>query len=440
MSSNPDETKIHNAVQGNRMDVHNNTTHNHYHPHSPPDNRGRRIRNPKFSSPRLPRLPQGTSPHERYSQLLMEKTRGYPLWFPQPNAQLTKEYKQRGADIGDVGLLKEDGSFDFLFSIIHPHDHPVNAYGVPRGFEPVHHRHLEKHEIERFHCDDHHVCSQGLYLSKYTMYKSTNSSGDPHQRNTSEVLCENETVEGAILILPDGCSRIDLVNRATFLDQAIKHGASWLEYAASRRQEPTELYLITGCDKTSSWGIASFVEGGDETLSLVFNEIENNGKTTYKWTHNAWSTVHCKPETRKHPGRLSAADDYDNQSLFLRGFVISRHERSASASGVEREDGIDIPWSSSHEGSRRTSAARSLTLFDSQSQDASQRAFWEADHRTERVIEKPYHPCRAINLYLHHLLRPPLVTEDLQPLSDEVPIIVISHDDDWCGTKLTSEV
>lgn len=64
---------------------------------------------------------------------------GLPLWQPNPNPdpRLPHEIQQKGYGIGDVGIIRDDGSFDFLFNICHSADHPVNFLGVPEGFEKI---------------------------------------------------------------------------------------------------------------------------------------------------------------------------------------------------------------------------------------------------------------------------------------------------------------
>ena len=65
------------------------------------------------------------------------------------------------------------------------------------------------------------------------------------------------TSEGAILLMPEGGSQENLCDKGTFMDQALKHGLAWYEYAnVTCRQLPENgsLYLVTRCDKTTSWG------------------------------------------------------------------------------------------------------------------------------------------------------------------------------------------
>jgi hypothetical protein len=74
---------------------------------------------------------------EVYARLLLPKRLGFPLWNPAPDDNLVAEYREKGVNIGDVGLITSDGEFDFLFNICVPPDHAINQYGVPANFEDV---------------------------------------------------------------------------------------------------------------------------------------------------------------------------------------------------------------------------------------------------------------------------------------------------------------
>jgi hypothetical protein len=74
---------------------------------------------------------------EVYARLLLPKKLGLPLWTPEPDDNLSDEYRKKGVSIGDVGIMKSDGDFDFLFNICVSSDDPVNHRGVPPGFEDM---------------------------------------------------------------------------------------------------------------------------------------------------------------------------------------------------------------------------------------------------------------------------------------------------------------
>ncbi|KIL63094.1 hypothetical protein M378DRAFT_55859, partial [Amanita muscaria Koide BX008] len=52
-----------------------------------------------------------------YTRSMLKSLAGYPLYEPQPLGELSTEYLRNGANIGDVGFVREDGVFDFLFNV-----------------------------------------------------------------------------------------------------------------------------------------------------------------------------------------------------------------------------------------------------------------------------------------------------------------------------------
>jgi len=74
---------------------------------------------------------------EVYARLLLPKKLGFPLWLPQPHNNLPSEYRRNGVNIGDVGIVRSSGVFDFLFNICLPSHHPINGSRVPDGFRPL---------------------------------------------------------------------------------------------------------------------------------------------------------------------------------------------------------------------------------------------------------------------------------------------------------------
>ncbi|KAJ7227926.1 hypothetical protein C8J57DRAFT_199076 [Mycena rebaudengoi] len=61
-----------------------------------------------------------------YSRLLLPEGHGYPLFHPQPFDDLSEEARRIGTEIGDVGVVTSDGSFDVIFNICRAADDPIN--------------------------------------------------------------------------------------------------------------------------------------------------------------------------------------------------------------------------------------------------------------------------------------------------------------------------
>ena len=70
-----------------------------------------------------------------YTRNLLPLREGFPLWIPEPDANLPMCYKETGVRIGDVGILGTDGRFQFMLNLCSAPDDPVQQHGVPAGFE-----------------------------------------------------------------------------------------------------------------------------------------------------------------------------------------------------------------------------------------------------------------------------------------------------------------
>jgi hypothetical protein len=127
------------------------------------------------------------------------------------------------------------------------------------------------------------------------------------------------TTEGALLILPEGASRQDVrSHKAQFRQCAIENALRWYIFANERleRDIPNgSLILVTGCDMTSSWGIASFSDvSSDMEVELSFSPSPSH-RGTYLWETNVSATVRTSPGyepistlNQENGGRLSVWD------------------------------------------------------------------------------------------------------------------------------------
>jgi len=138
--------------------------------------------------------------------------------------------------------------------------------------------------------------------------------------------------EAAVLTLPEGAASQDLRNLAKFRRHALKHTASWYEFVNGTlgREAPNgSLYLVTGCDKSTTWGIAS-VSCASETnaLSLKFTVAqiaEASATYTYSWE------TYCPATVRTGPEPCENTDQPQNQCVFLRGFKLAVREGAMAA-------------------------------------------------------------------------------------------------------------
>jgi hypothetical protein len=81
--------------------------------------------------------PNKKTPQDIYAEELSNPERGYPLYIPEPYSNLPEAYRNRGIQIGDVGIIRPDGGFEYFFSIACTENNPINKNrrGVPDGFE-----------------------------------------------------------------------------------------------------------------------------------------------------------------------------------------------------------------------------------------------------------------------------------------------------------------
>ncbi|KAJ7440304.1 hypothetical protein B0H11DRAFT_1658898, partial [Mycena galericulata] len=176
------------------------------------------------------------------------KGHGYPLSHPQPFDDFPR---WEGIEIGDVGVLTFDGLFDVFFNI-RRHDDPVNRFGLPEGIEAVQLDPADFAVSASYHSEGSHVSNKIIQKRRLGMDAGLDD-------NT------------AVLLLPNGASRIDLRFQHIFRDQALKHAKSWYTFLRGRGHmvENRDLYLITGVDSSTSWSLAAVDEHTeDNSISL----------------------------------------------------------------------------------------------------------------------------------------------------------------------------
>ncbi len=132
----------------------------------------------------------------------------------------------------------------------------------------------------------------------------------------------------AVLCLPNHAKKCENLNKAVIEQYAQSNGVSWYHYVNHSdylgRQAPNgSLYVVTGCDKTTSWGTAAIAKA-DRSLgfSLNFTAGSINGDVRLRNTWRAGPAM----DTRLYP--LHSADysyplGLENQCIFSRGYTIS---------------------------------------------------------------------------------------------------------------------
>ena len=132
--------------------------------------------------------------------------------------------------------------------------------------------------------------------------------------------------------MPQGARSEDLGNLAAFREYETANVANWYRYVNGRRGREAkngEVRLVTGFDKTTSWGIATFANQTQVThqnsCRLKFGPSEGDSTSTYMWSEK---TGVADWNVREGPGsnerdHLRIASDppdvqFENQCLFVR--------------------------------------------------------------------------------------------------------------------------
>ncbi|KAJ6592607.1 hypothetical protein B0H19DRAFT_898412, partial [Mycena capillaripes] len=177
-----------------------------------------------------------------YCSQLLRRGRGYPVYVPGPQQNLPVEYQRDGIAIGDVGRITPKGIFDFFFNIYRAADDPINVDNVPEGFSP----------LKRYDPRD----------TVYLKFEAGNHVSTPSVRKrdldsaSGYVYCEC-----AVLALPLGSHLNKLENIEHMRRYAAKNVESWYKYIngdKGRSLANGALYLVTGVEKSRSWGMASY--------------------------------------------------------------------------------------------------------------------------------------------------------------------------------------
>ncbi|KAJ7287085.1 hypothetical protein C8J57DRAFT_1652768 [Mycena rebaudengoi] len=143
-----------------------------------------------------------------------------------------------------------------IFNTCWPSTSVVNAQGVPPNFEhfPLHPRDTSK----RMYHSPGSVITSGK-LTCVELNAEASSTVTPFLPVTigAGVEFKVESKECAILVLPQGASRERLLALQTFRAHVEKYAPQWYTFARDRVPAHGSLFVVTGCDKAASWGIAT---------------------------------------------------------------------------------------------------------------------------------------------------------------------------------------
>ncbi|KAH9057207.1 hypothetical protein EDB87DRAFT_1565573 [Lactarius vividus] len=178
--------------------------------------------------------------YDTYRDQLASLYYGHALWVPDPSELYDR------VRVGDVGYVKQ-GHFLRMFNALLPANDDAQEYGVPDGFVPLNMGPFKNiRKLNLFHGD---YCSNTVTVDSYT---------------SASFRCSRNN-KGAFLSLPLNGVREDAIRTKAFETYIRKHCDSWLEFASVNEIDVRleDIIFVTGCDLTSSWAMAAFVNSLD---------------------------------------------------------------------------------------------------------------------------------------------------------------------------------
>ncbi|KAI0280746.1 fungal-specific transcription factor domain-containing protein [Russula aff. rugulosa BPL654] len=241
-------------------------------------------------------------PFNVYRDQLTSHYHGLALWNPNPPKTIYNH-----VSIGDVGYVQE-GVFIRMFNVILPWDHESNrTLGEPEPYES-----LDCGPFPKFL--DVPLKTQEHY-SRYVSIETNDSNAQAKVPEDAEGVTYNCRGHGALLFLPHGGRRADIIHTKVFEDYIKDHVVSWFTWAQKNRQgveRMEDLVLVSGCTLVSSWAAAAFVYSTMEAkISLARRTLSShNGGECFVW------------------GNIRGAVEYHdsdiNPCVFVRGFRAKR--------------------------------------------------------------------------------------------------------------------
>ncbi|KAJ7753186.1 hypothetical protein B0H16DRAFT_1544757 [Mycena metata] len=354
-----------------------------------------------------------------YCNQLLPLRRGFPLYIPGPSEMLPAESQTSGVQIGDVGTVTPEGLFRCFFNIYLPADHPVNLDNVPDDFHP-----LEKYN-ERDLLTIHRA--PGNHVSTSSVHKIIHD-GQLNQFPGGDFVFSCRPPQGAVLALPHGAEFKRLEDIETVRKYAQKYAKTWyahLKHTKRRVVENGSLYLITGCEKVMSWGMATYhsTRYTDE-FEASFRPTQTNANPQYQWMGSGRF-----PAQHQHYNRPAVTNDTSNQTVFIHGLSISlgagiwnRLFGSVKITTIEEY----LLGRATRIKSNLQPTLLSSSLLGSSSRGISPRAKHLAQRTQNANSAEPprpiniFHPGRLINAFLIYMM----------PGAE----VVTTHDDDWADS------
>ncbi|KAF8956735.1 hypothetical protein BDZ97DRAFT_1849664 [Flammula alnicola] len=191
---------------------------------------------------------------EIYARSLLSFGSGVGLHHIEGNVARPKYHLSQGAFVGDVGYMNENGAFCYCFNLFYPSDHPIQPKILPHKFSPIHPP-LSSEEVRivsNHFAPGTIMATEGIEVSRV--------SDSPLQADFI-----TSAREGAVLVLPNGAAREELVDPSRIFPYVKEHAISWYQLLNGDSDNVIErpvtngtLWVVTGVDRVDSWATATF--------------------------------------------------------------------------------------------------------------------------------------------------------------------------------------
>ncbi|KAI0270907.1 hypothetical protein BGY98DRAFT_231174 [Russula aff. rugulosa BPL654] len=204
---------------------------------------------------------------------------GLALWNPSHRKRIYD-----GVSIGDVGYLYE-GTFIRMFNVTLPWDDPSNRlFGAPESYDLLYGPlgYTTEHRLPE------------VFTSRFVTAETNTDD--------AEVVTYKFRNRGALLSLPNGSHREDIIRAKMFEDHIRDHIEKWFNWSQDTNfgvQRMEDLILVSGRTMAYSWAAAACVDNNPEAeISLTSRTLRDFG-TSFVWGnvrgHVSYHNSHFDP-------------------------------------------------------------------------------------------------------------------------------------------------
>ena len=245
-------------------------------------------------------------PFDIYKDHLSSLYLGRALWNPSPHG-----CSYDHVSIGDVGY-EYNGTFLRLFNVMVPwNDQSNRTLGVPDHYQPLTFDNLTiRHETfgprdyySRLVSKEENAYNlQAASPDEWVIILSWVALLDLDSRRADVIVTYRCEGRGALLCLPNGGHREDVISTKAFGDYIRDHADRWFKWAQEKQlsvERMEDLVLVSGCSFVTSWACAAFVDHTiNAEISLERRRLSNGG-TKFVWSNIQGPVAHhnslCDP-------------------------------------------------------------------------------------------------------------------------------------------------